>query len=41
MAKTYTKATFILDLIFLVVLLLPIVIFENYFIKLITKDVTV
>ena len=41
MAKSYTKATFILDLIFLSVLLLPIVIFGNYFINLITKDVTV
>lgn len=38
MAITYTKATFILDLIFLSVLLLPIVVFGNYFISLITKD---
>lgn len=38
MAKQYTKATFILDAIFLAVLLIPMGIFGNYFIKLITKD---
>lgn len=38
MAKTYTKATFVLDFIFLAVLLIPIGIFGNYVITLITKD---
>ena len=38
MAITYTKATFILDFIFLVVLLLPMGIFGNYLIKLITNN---
>lgn len=38
MAKKYTKATFIIDGLFLLILLLPTAIFGKHLVKYLTKD---